>query len=308
MQYTSYQPEGFRGKSDSRLPQLVKQLGRLLADTQRKLSYEILRLDKEDREELAGVLVDLAVDIHNGIGIWEAYEQYNIEFFGTPLPLTSNEQPQGIDVNRIQHLLWIIYPVMIPDFLLAPNHTDLRRGPLAVWHFLKDKIPFLPQDCGVKVFLGSANDYGWDVKRKLVWLATNSYMFRLVYGNYIFDQNGGKLDIWHTDDFVCQECTSWSGLGAIDILARVLAITDDERKELRSWYERLAAPYLLKRVSNETIEALNVINETKYRIRLNVDRQPFKEGQLVFGSLTKARKSSRSTTPSCRACGRGAKT
>ncbi len=183
-------------------------------------------------------------------------------------------------------LLWIIYPAMIPDLLLAPSHTDLQRVALAAWDFLKDKIPSLPQDSGIKVFLGTANDYGWDVKRKLVWLATNSYMFRLFYRNYIFDQNGSKLDIGHTDDFVCQECTRWSGLGATDILARVLEITDDERHELRSWCERLAALYLLKSVSNETIEALNVINETKYRIRLNVDGQPFKEGQLVFGSLT----------------------
>jgi hypothetical protein len=33
------------------------------------------------------VLVEFAEDIHAGIGLWQALENYQSEFFGTPLPL-----------------------------------------------------------------------------------------------------------------------------------------------------------------------------------------------------------------------------
>ena len=64
------------------------------------------------------------------------------------------------------------------------------------------------------------------MKRKLVWLGTHSFMFRTMFARYMEEQAAGRSDIAHTDDFVCQECTRWSGLGAIDILAGVLDISD----------------------------------------------------------------------------------
>jgi len=44
-----------------------------------------------------------------------------------------------------------------------------------------------------------------------------------------------------TDDFLCQECTAWSRLGAIDLLASVIDLPDDSRAVLRGWHERHAA-------------------------------------------------------------------
>ncbi len=70
-------------------------------------------------------------------------------------------------------------------------------------------------------------------------------MFRTLFARYMDEQPPGGSEIAHTDDFVCQECTRWSGLGAIDILAGVLDISDDDRKDLRSWYERHASFYRL---------------------------------------------------------------
>ena len=61
----------------------------MLADTQRDFVYGTLRLPPRTLGEFAGILVDFAEDLHNGTGIWAAYERYNVEFFGTPLPLTS---------------------------------------------------------------------------------------------------------------------------------------------------------------------------------------------------------------------------
>ncbi len=123
------------------------------------------------------------------------------------------------------------------------------------------------------------------MKRKLVWLGTHSFMFRTMFTRYMEEQPPGGSDIPHIDDFVCQECTRWSGLGAIDILAGVLDIPEDDRKDLRSWYERHAAFYRLVSVSSEALQAVNLINDQPYRIRIDMRRHPFKRGQVVFGSL-----------------------
>jgi hypothetical protein len=51
-----------------------------------------------------------------------------------------------------------------------------------------------------------------------------------MFARYMEEQSPGGSEIGHTDDFVCQECTRWSGLGAIDILAGVLDVSEDDRK------------------------------------------------------------------------------
>jgi len=110
-------------------------------------------------------------------------------------------------------------------------------------------------------------------------------MFRAFFATYMDDQEEKRDDIGHTDDFICQECTPWSGLGANDILAGVLDISDDDRKELRSWHERHAAFYELLSVNNQVLQALNIVSDETYRIRINMERHPFEPGQLIFGSL-----------------------
>ena len=164
-------------------------------------------------------------------------------------------------------------------------HQDLHRVADAASILLSGAFAEVPEDSGVKAFLRSPDAHAWDVKRKLVWLGTHSFMFRTMFARYMDEESHGKADIGHTDDFICQECTRWSGLGAIDILAGALDISDDDRRDLRGWYERHAAFYKLVSVSSEALEAVNLISDQPYRIRIDMRRHPFKRGQVVFGSL-----------------------
>jgi len=289
MTYATYRPEGTKGQGDSHLLRIAQNLRRKLARVQRDFAYDSLRLDHDGLGELAGVLVDFAEDLHNDIGIWAAYERYNIDFFDTALPLiprtSSDTGVTGIHSDRFRHLLWILYPAFIDGLALSPTHRDLQLVADASSAFLRNEFESVPRDSGVQSFLQAPNEYGWDVKRKLIWLGTRSYMFRAFFANYMDDQEEDRDDIGHTDDFICQECTRWSGLGAIDILAGVLEISNDDRKELRSWYERHAAFYKLVSVNNQVLQALNIISDETYRISINMERHPFEPGQLVFGSL-----------------------
>ena len=282
MSYSSHRPNGYKGQADSRLPRVVRQLRQTLAEAQRGFSHDALRLDAHALDELAAILVDFAEDLHSGTGIWEAYEHYNTEFFGTSLPLTPKEgsgSGTGLRPNRFRHFLWTLYPLLLEGLTLSPRHRDVEHVADASRDFLSDAFSGASTDSGVKAFLQTPNLRGWDVKRKLIWLGTHSFMFRLPFARYMEERVSGGADIAHTDDFVCQECTRWSGLGAIDILAAALDISEDDRRDLRSWYERHAAFYRLVSVSNETLQAVNLVNDQPYQIRIDMKRHPFKAGR-----------------------------
>ena len=289
MDYSVHRPKGCQGQGDSHLSRIVQRLRRTLSETQRDFAYDTIRLDTAGIGELAGILVDFAEDLHNSTGIWAAYERYNTEFFGTALPLTSSGNGGDLGTvfhpDRFRHLLWVLYPVLFDGLVLSPTHQDLIRVAEASSNYLSDAFSAIPKDSGVKAFLDSPNELGWNVKRKLVWLGSHSFMFRTLFARYMEEQPQRGSEIAQTDDFICQECTPWSGLGAIDILAGVLGISEDDRKDLRSWYERHAAFFKILSVNHPMLQAVNVINDQPYQIKIDMKRNPFKPGQLLFGSL-----------------------
>lgn len=289
MSYSAHRPLGYEGQGDLHLGRIVRQLQRTLAEAQRDFSHDTLRLDAHALGELASILVEFAEDLYSRGGIWEAYERYNKEFFGTALPLTLEQSDGGAGTgfgpDRFRHFLWVSYPMLLGNLTLSPTHHDLQRVADASIAFLSDAFSGVPRDFGVKAFLRAANPHGWDIKRKLVWLGTHSFMFRLPFARYMDQQAPGGSDIAHTDDFVCQECTRWSGLGAIDVLAVVLDISEGDRTALRSWCERHTAFYRLVSVSKETLQAVNLVSDQRYRIRIDTRRHPFRRGQVIFGSL-----------------------
>lgn len=122
------------------------------------------------------------------------------------------------------------------------------------------------------------------MKRTLVWLGQHSYLFRLSCGAYIHN-HGGKADIPTLDDFLCQETTGWSGLGVIDILAALLDITEGQRHDLRSWYERHAGYFRIVSAHEPLMEVVNILNEQHYIVRVDNNASEFARYQLVFGSL-----------------------
>jgi hypothetical protein len=189
-----------------------------------------------------------------------------------------------VNPDRVQFLLWTLYSELEPDLILAPNHRDLEHLALMITEFFIERFARLQYDSGVKAFLTTPNTYGWEVKRKLVWLGQHSYLFRLSCENYV-REHGGKYDIPTLDDFLCQENTSWSGLGVIDILASTLDITDSQRHDLRSWYERHTGYFRVVSIREPLMEVVNILNEQSYTVRVDENASVFEAYQLVFGGL-----------------------
>jgi len=287
MAFHDHRPNRQLGRSERPLVKLTKDLTGFLYQAQRSLTYDTLHLPNRQRGFLAHILVEFAEDLYHDIGIWRSLEQYNLDFFGTPLPcvLQPDEEMDSEPVNpaRVQFLLWTLYSELEPQLILSPTHQDLQR--LAVWiaDFLSERFARMRFHSGVKAFLATPNTYGWDVKRKLVWLG-QSYLFRSSCENYV-RAHGGKADIPTIDDCLCHATTCWSGLGVIDILASTLDITEAQRRDLRSWYERHLAYFRVLSVHEPLMDVQNILNERSYTIRAEHIDNTFQVDQLVFGSL-----------------------
>jgi hypothetical protein len=278
-------PEVNPGKGDKYLPKIIQDLSNLLRKAQKTYQFDTLRLPQDKIRDLSQTLVEFAEDVHNNIGIWDSLEQYNHQFFGKKLPFVPDVTDEApINGHRIQYLLWNQYQMIAPELFLSPRHKDLTTLSEMVSDFLSDRFENLPVGSGVKAFLDQPNEFGWDVKRKLIWLGKHSYLFRKCYQDYLQAQ-GGKPEIAVIDDFICQETTCWSGLGVIDILAEVLNITENQRNDLRSWYERHTAFYKVLSINEPVITVLNIINDKEYTVRVGDFSSQFDKNHLYFGGL-----------------------
>lgn len=282
-------PKGYDEVADHYLPKIAKELFQLMKKIQEAhIHNSLLYLSDTKLAELAGVLAEFAEDIHNDIGLWKSYENYNLTLFNTRLPLTmgANEDVEQNNLNeyRVWHLLWVFYTKLNPELILSPKNRDLRLMASAISDFLDKIFAKIPQGSGIKKFLTQPNNYGWEVKKKLLWLGRHSYLFRHSFQNYI-EANGGTPEIFLIDDFVCHQTTSWSGLGAIDILASILDIPEKQGINVRRWYEKHMAYYKVLSNKGPIIEVINIINDKPYTIRVGKNSRHFKIGQIVFGEL-----------------------
>jgi len=289
MNFRLNRPKVHPGKGDKFLKKIIQDLAGLIRKKQKELKYNTIRLPGGKIRELAEVLVEFAEDVYNDVGIWKSLEKYNDEFFGTKLPLIlkADEDMGSNPINkyRIQHLLWVQHELIDRQLILSPTHQDLSFLAEKISVFLEDRFRNIPKDSSVKIFLDQPNDYGWDIKRKLFWLGKHSYLFRQCYKDYI-ERNGGKQETAIIDDFICQETTCWSGLGVIDILASLLDITEKQRNDIRSWYERHAGIYKVLSIKDPIVEMLNVVNDKRYTIRVGEFSSQFEDNHLYYQSLT----------------------
>ena len=284
----SHRPSGFFGACDKFLPKLYLELKRHLQKAQTTLESNTFHLNDCDLNNLATAVIEFAEDVHNNIGIWRSYEAHNLDYFNTSIPLIL-PQDQNIGVNpfnrfRVQHLVWVLYSELKQDLVFSPTHRDLIKLSEVISDYISDAFKKMPQGSGVKTFLTRSGEYAWDLKRKLLWLGQHSYLFRLVYRNYIETHKNEDL-IGMADDFVCQESTPWSGLGAIDILSEVLSLKGQQKQDLLSWNERHFAYYEVLSVSNSRQKLKNLINDNIYTLRIPSRSPSFEPQKVYFGSL-----------------------
>jgi len=287
-QFEQFRPKEFTGSGDKYLYPMISELSKVILHLEKSYYYDTLKFDKNQNFIMANLLIELAEDLHNDIGLWKSIEYFNKTLFNTPLPLFVDENieiTECFDKNRIKFFVFNIFPEFDDEVILSPHHKDLEMLANGVSLFLQDKFKNVPKESGIKFFLFQKDEFGWDLKRKLVWVVLNSYLFRYSCYRYAAKNNGGKMDIETIDDYICQENTIWSGLGVIDIMAEALNLPEKIQHDVRSWYERLVAFYKVVSLKNELLEVENIITEQKYVVRTFKDDDIFKKDYFVFGGL-----------------------
>ncbi len=281
-------PKGFIGKGDKYIPRLSEDLYKILSKEIKSLTYDTLGLAKDKLLELSIHIIEFAEDIHNDLGFWSNYEDFNIEYFGIKYPLYSSLDDKlhkdKFNIDRIRHFLSFLYEEIKPDLILSPAHREIEHLSKIISNFLNEKLKMIPKGSGIQQFLSHSNNEAGDVKRKLIWLGTKSYLFRLSFNNYIKEKDTER-SIGLIDDFICQENTKLSGLGVIDILSKTLKITDRQKNDLRSWYERHFAFYEVLSNTGTTIDVINLINDEKYSINTGDYSSQFKINEVILGGL-----------------------
>lgn len=289
MSKSSTRSGGFDNPAEERLSAIRSVVERTLIRVQKGFAQDSFKLPRPSLNTVASCLTGFAEDLHCGVGLWECLERYHADFFGTPLPFMhvgEGELPPGaMATDRVHYFLWVLYGQLNPERIMPPDHPDLLSLADAAANVLRVRFVKVPRESDRKAFLETPNELGWEVKRKLIRLGTESYLLRIPFERYMEEERepGSEIDV--IDDFLCQRCTEWAGLGALELLAGTLNLPEDRRTELLSWSERHNAVFKVLSGTKELLVLLNLINDREYRVRMDLDRNPFPLGSFVHGSL-----------------------
>ena len=96
-----------------------------------------------------------------------------------------------------------------PDVLIPPTNRDLEQLARRMPEFLEREFRNKPMDSGIQKFLSQPDHEAGDVKKKLIWTGTKSYLFRLSFKNYL-KAKGQEVSIPTIDDFVCHNYSDFA--------------------------------------------------------------------------------------------------
>ena len=233
-----------------------------------------------------------------------------------PLPALDRGE-ESLDARRFQFFLFTVFSYWAPGIRVVPDDDMfVELAGMAARFFRRLRGSAVsPGDFLTRRDSAHDDIDGAGMKRKLVWLGCASYLLCAAFKSYRtrdarqsrgkreFGGRGEGREIAATDDFLCQECTQWSGLGALEILADALRLEGQDREDLLGWSERHTAAYHMESVSEFThpkapgvpavsLEATNVVNRQRYKV-LMFGMTPreclFKAGEYVYGMLARWR-------------------
>ncbi len=262
-------------------------LARELSRALRKPVFVNMRRLERLWPEFAGEAMDFIIDVDDSTSFWGGYEAWNLRHFGVALPVTEGDPGVGLSDARLHHFVWKQINIFLQDYSLSPDHPDILTvvGTIrAFWE--KRKSKFNPCSDS-SAFLSGPIQYGYQAKDRLVILGQTSYFFRTKFAEYVSHCGDQKSFISECDDFLCQSCSQWSGMGPIDLLAEVLNIPDAQREDLRSWSERHAAPFRIDSLETGHMFVTNLVTEKQYRVDWDKGAAPIPVGTFVFGFLAR---------------------
>ncbi len=241
-------------------------LSRELSRAVRKPVCKDMRRLEREWPEFAAATMDFIIDVVDTPSLWSGYESWNLRHFGAALPITGGDPGEGLTAARLRHFLWKMLNITAGDFSLPPDHPDLMAVVDTVGTFWEKRKNTFTHPGDSSAFLAGPIRHGFEAKDRLVVLGQTSYFFRAAFAEYLPEAGGYETFIEACDDFLCQSCSQWSGMGPIDLLAETLTVSVALREDIRSWSERHAAPFRVDSLGTDHMLVTNLVINEQYRV------------------------------------------
>ncbi len=281
-------PSDYSGEGDKYLMPLIEGLAKILPDIESNYATDLFKIKRKRRKAFACIIIEFAEDLYNDIGLWKSIEYHNQKLFNTPLPIfvkDESEIEELFDKNRIKFLIYNISKYFIYTSFFSPFDKDFDFLAESISKYLREKFINVPKESGLKLFLSKRSDKYYQLKSKLLWIATNSYLFKLCFHSKLKDEDEDSKNIMFLDSFICEEHSIWSGLTAPEILSKAILLPLKIQNDIIKWSERLFSIYRILSYRKPFLEILNIFNKTKYQVKFELTNCPFEKDMLIFGGI-----------------------
>jgi hypothetical protein len=271
--------------------ELIEAIADLYLKRQKKFVHQTLVLKADEAMELAWRIAGYLEDVVNQIGIFKALTTKNREIFGTPIPLfiknPGHFSPDTINKKALTYLVWDFFTGTRENLILSPTHDDLQTIAEEIYGYLKKQVKNVPRGSKIKEFITlSGNKDGGFVKRRLIWLGLDSYLFRFSAKNYL---TGKEKRTSTVEDFLMQMNTKLSGFTPLDIFVEMAALDEESKKELQKWEEPYMALYYVENETSDSWTVKNLINKKDYKVWKDYGApetaDPIKKGIFCLGGI-----------------------
>lgn len=271
--------------------ELIEAMTDFYLKNQKKFVDQTLVLNSDDAMNLVWRIAGYLEDVVNQIGIFKAVTAKNQEIFGTPIPLfvrdTEHFSPDIVNKQATAYLVWDFFTETREDLIFSPTHDDLQTIAGEIYGYIKKQVKNVPRSSKLKNFitLTGKKDGGF-IKRRLIWLGLDSYLFRFAAINYM---TGEEKRISTVEDFLMQMNTKLSGFTPLDIFVRMVDLEQESKEELQKWEEPYIALYYVEDETREYWTVKNMVNKEDYRVwkdyGTSETADPIKKGIFCLGGI-----------------------
>ena len=114
------------------------------------------------------------------------FPSWKVRAFSLPLLCKPGDPAfETFDARRFQFFLYSLSRHFLPDDIVSPEHRGFQAAARFASKYFSQAFAAQPQRSAVTDFLAKPNRRGWEVKRKLVWLGTRSFLFRFAFNDYM---------------------------------------------------------------------------------------------------------------------------
>jgi hypothetical protein len=293
--YKSFRPVDYKNERlDPRevfYIEAIEAIADLYLTRQRKFAHQTLVLKSDEAMKLSWRIAGYLEDVVNQVGIFKALTTKNREIFGTPIPLFVSEpkrfSPDNINKQAVAYLVWDFFTETRENLILSPTHDDLQTISGEIYGYLKKQIKNTPPGSKLKEFITlSGNKDGGFVKRRLIWLGLDSYLFRFSAKNYLA---GKEKRISTIENFLMQKSTKLSGFTPLDVFVEMVDLNEESKKELQKWEEPYMALYYVEDEAGDYWTVKNMINQKDYKVwkdyGTSETADPIKKGIFCLGGI-----------------------